>query len=246
MVDITRLKEFQREIAELAKKLSPEAHYEVIRDKYLDYIFKNPTADINELNRALTQAFDPEFAKWITKINYSYNESLEIINDLYSDLGFDIQRDMPVIKRLEKINTLRLGNYREATKKEIQKAVKTGIREKLSHKELTASISRISDKASAYGSVIAATQLKAYNRTAKNEKANIAGVFYYEYMGLIRETSRKFCKSMINTTLHIDEINKYTAAEVGPAFIEPCIIYCGGWNCRHDWEPDPTYKPKKM
>jgi hypothetical protein len=242
-VDINRLREFQKEIAELARKLSPEAYYEVIQDKILDYIFKHPTADISELNRALTQAFDPEFVKWLTQINRSYNDSLDLINDLYSDLGFDIQRDMPVIKRLEKINTLRLGNYRESTKKEIQKAVKTGIREKLSHKELTANISKISDKASAYGSVIAATQLKAYNRTAKHEKANIAGIFYYEYMGLLRETSRKFCKTMLGAVLHIDDINKITEAEVGPAYIAPCIIYCGGWNCRHDWEPDPTYKP---
>jgi hypothetical protein len=242
-IDVERLREFQRQIADLAVRLSPESHFDIVKSKVIDYLEKHPGVDQRDMEYVLKQAFNPEFAQWLKKIFESYNTSLDLVNELYSDLGVDVQRDFSKIRRIEEINRTQLGNYSEDSYKALRKAVRISIVDNLSAKESGALISSTSDKAAAYGQVIANTQLKAYNRTAKREKANLAGVVWYKYMGLLRERSRTFCRETLNEYHHIDEINGFTAAEVGKAFITPCIIYCGGWNCRHDWEPDPFYKP---
>ena len=226
---------------DIYKQLTPEAFIEVVKAKLINFIAKNPDVNSLELKREINNLFNPEFALWMRDVNKTFNIAVDLVNTAYPELGGDMRRELIKLERIEKISRLKLGDYSESTKKEIHSTIRKSISDKLTYKETVKQIELVNDKAAFYAKTIANTQLRAYSRAAKNEKANIGEVFYYEYVGAMRVKSRPFCQTMIGQTLHIDAIKKISRAEVGSAFISPCIIYCGGWNCGHDWEPDPFY-----
>ena len=92
------------------------------------------------------------------------------------------------------------------------------------------------------GEVIYATVVKAYNRHRKFQQALIADVNYFDYVGFERKDSRPFCLNLLKQAQkgkrwHITEIlQMYNGSNLS------VNIFCGGENCRHDWEPDPFYE----
>ena len=116
--------------------------------------------------------------------------------------------------------------------------MRTGIVDKLSLKDFSDKIKQVDDVVAGYSETIAKTQMKGYGRALKYEKANIGEVFYYEYVNPLHDNSRQFCIDHVGNTYHIDVINKM---QNGAKQLKPVIDYCGGWNCNHDWEPDPFY-----
>lgn len=243
-VDDRILREFRQAMKQIYKQLSPLEFLQVVKDKIVDYINRNPKADPVELKQAINEIFKPEMAKWMTDVNKTYNDVIDVVNSAYSGLAGDMRRELVKLQRIEKLNTLKFKTYSERTISHISTSLVTSFKDELTYQETVSLLEREKEIAAHEAHTIATTGMRGYARAAKNEKANLAEVFYYEYVGPLRLLSRDFCKTMIGKTLHITEINKLKESEVGPAFISPCIIFCGGWNCGHDWEPDPFFDIK--
>lgn len=241
-IDRKILNEFREQMRNILNQVDFSIFRQVYEDRLLDIIQKHPSINARDLLQYVDELMPPEFAKFNIDVFGKYNYVLDTVNELYQGMGVDVQRDFSMVKKIEQINQLRLGKYEEKAIEEVKRELRRGIKEKLSVRELSDRLKTVDDKVQFYSDTIAQTQLSGYARLAKNEKANLGGVFYYQYVGVLREKSRDFCIIMLNKTMHIKDINKLDAGTVGPAFISPCIVYCGGWNCTHDWEPDPFYE----
>ena len=237
-----RLQEFRREISGLQSQLSFEEFYRVIRAKILDSLSRDDARSFKDLTAAqqrqfIERLFRPGHEDYTKKIFRTFGDTLDVVNELYKDLGVDINRDFSKIRAIEKVNLANLGDYKDSTVKDIQTVIRKGLIEGENFKEITRRLQTLDEKVVGYAETIAKTQVKGYARIAKSEKARIAEVFLYEYTGIVRAVTRPFCNALIGTTHHIDRIHKMRNGNK-----EPVITYCGGWRCVHDWEPDPFAK----
>jgi len=239
MVDKQRAKKFREDMAALQRELKFGSRMAVIQDKLLDYLARTKIEPkyLRELINVIEPNFRPEFQKFINDTLKKYNNILDIVNDYYSDLGVDIQRDFSRIKAIEIITRARMGEYEQKAIREIARQLRKGLLDKKSYKKIAKDLAKVGEKVSFYSETIARTQVKAYGQAAVTEKANIAQVFAYEYIGIIRRNTRLFCRHTVGKTLHIDDIRRMRNGQ-----LEPVITYRGGWNCHHDWEPDPFVK----
>lgn len=241
-IDKSKLAAYNKGLKQSLSGLSFDEHYAVISSKLLDFIAKNPSADLSDIKAAVKKIFQPGLISYTNRVFNEYETIINLVNNVYADLGFELNRDLKKIRAIEKINSIKYGKYDKQAQRDIVKTIRIGIGEGLKSDELTERLIKVGGKVTTYADVITNTQLSAYGQVCKNEKANLAEVFYFEYVGIIYENSRAFCRGMIGTTMHISDINSITEAEVGSAFISPCIIYKGGWKCVHEWEPDPFYE----
>lgn len=85
--------------------------------------------------------------------------------------------------------------------------------------------------------VISLTLIKAVYRLKKFYQASIAGVKYFEHVGLSMTTDTKQCQQRMNKTYPLGKIEKMDAGGMGPAKIFGC-----GWTSNCYWEPDPFRK----
>lgn len=238
-IDRQRLALFNEEMAGLLEELTFESFYQLFQDKLFDYLsgLVNGTEvpGITELRKEVGRLFDPELAKHARNIFNHFEDTVNLVNSRYADLGTNIGRDLPRLQRVEALTQSYLGRYRKSTVAQIAKVVRKGLLDGNSIRQITRALKAGTDgKAQFYARTIAQTAVKGYGRAGKAEKANLAEVFYYEYVGIIRKNTRPFCRLMVGSTHHIDFIRVMRNGN-----LEPVITHCGGWNCHHDWEPDP-------
>jgi hypothetical protein len=78
------------------------------------------------------------------------------------------------------------------------------------------------------------------SRSIRNEASVIYGYNYFIYAGTEIDTTREFCKPLINNVYHRSDI-QYLPKDL-PYFQENYKFekHCGGWGCRHilKWIPD--------
>jgi hypothetical protein len=67
------------------------------------------------------------------------------------------------------------------------------------------------------------------------EKGNSAGLTSLLYVGSVMKNTRSFCLERVGQVYTIDEINSWDHEWSGKR--GPALIYRGGWNCRHTWQP---------
>lgn len=220
----------------LSRDLSAEEQAEVVRAKLMDFLSRSgltKTAAENirgfartlmaqEMESYVDQAFDRAF------------KVIDSVNRLYEDLGDDITRNFPAIYATEQAIAQSFGDYEEDVAIKIQNAVRKAVTSGQSIDDLETVISGLGERAAFYAEAIAKTQLRVVARVAKVEKARIAEVVYYQYVGNVRGVTRAFCRTMAGTTHHVDTIR-----ELRNGNKEPVLTNCGGWQCVHDWEPDP-------
>lgn len=242
MADRKRLKKFQERMAKLQKSVSFKQYKETVILKILDYARQNPNADLKALKKEITEIFGEPFGEFSDQLFSKYDDIIEVTNKLYTDIGEDITRDHNKIAAIEKVNSTRLGKYEKRWVTKLAKGTRRALVENVDHHELRTRIKRIGGSVSEYADVLASTQIKGYSREVKYQKATIGEVYWYEYMGNRRKTTRAFCRDKIGKHFHIDEIRKM---DNGPKQLKPVITYGGGWGCLQDWEPDPFYKPSK-
>ena len=236
------LKDFRAGMKDVYRKLSPDEFLQVVKDKLIDYVSRHPKSDPEELRQVIRNIFNPEMAKWMKDVNTTYNDVIDLVNEIYSGIAGDLRRELVKLQRIEKLNALKLGKYSDETAKHISRSLVDSYSNNLTFQETVFLIGKEDERARFYANTLATTGMRGYARAGKNEKANIAEIFYYEYVGPLRVMSRDFCIDMVGKTMHISDINNLSESEVGQAFISPCIIFAGGWNCGHDWEPDPFYE----
>ncbi len=237
-------REYQKEMLKLRKQVNSKEFYSIAEAKLGDYFSKNSAADLMEIKHIVHEILPPQFQHYADDLYKNYNKILDIVNEIYSGLGVDIQRDLPKIKQIEKVTQSYLGKFEPAAEKKLVTTIRTGLLDKLSVKELSAEISKAGDAVSAYSDIIAKTKIQGYGRVSKIEKARIAGVLFFDYVGLIRDTTRDFCLMMLQLS---KEGKRWTIAELdaldnGPKQLKPVSENGGGWGCHHDTEPDPFYE----
>ncbi len=235
-IDRQRYNEFRDDLQALFDELTVEERLRTFEAKLLDYLSRrdvDPTGALR-LRRVVRDLLGDELAKLYPEVVRAYSDTLEIVNLHYSDLGVDITRDWQTIRAIEQATAQELGRYQESTVRDIDQAVRQGIINEDGVRELAERIRPASRKAAFYAETIAKTQIKTVGRAAKAEKARLASVQMFEYVGIIRSTTRPFCRRMVGTTLNLNEIHQLRNGNK-----EPVLLHCGGWNCIHDWEPDP-------
>jgi len=237
-----RAREFAGNIQDLMNELQFGEFYETFRAKMFDVIAKREL-DVESLRsaiRKIKRIFDPEFAKYIDLVFSDYNEAVNLINQHYDDIGGDISRNFDKIQAIEKVNLSRLGDYSKAATREISKKVRKGILEGKTSGEIAKALADTDDKVKFFADTIARTQVKGYSNALKLEKSRLGEVFFMTYFGFVRSNSRVFCRALLeetDPTFHVNDISQMRNGQ-----IEPVRVYRGGYNCNHDWEPDPFFK----
>lgn len=243
-IDRKKLQEFQQGMRELLKSVGFKEHQEIMQAKIEMLISRNPEISQANLKKAIKNIFEPEYSQYVTKVFKGYNSTLDIINGVYSDLGIDIERNFTRLKHIEVICSGYMGKFSEGAQKKLVKAVREGLSEDLTAKQLADKLQELGGDVTGYADAISETHLKGYGRIAKIEKARIASVSYFDYVGSIIQHSRDFCidlltKSKAGKRWTVDEINMMNNGQVGK---EDVLTYAGGWRCHHDWEPDSSYE----
>lgn len=236
-----RVNQFNSDIRDLEAKLGFEEFYKIFRAKILDLMQRAEIGGetLTAFKRQINKVISPEFAGFTDRVTSAYGDALALVNSHYHDVGPDVTRNLSKIVRLEKVNQTRLGNYKEGTVREISKILRSGILEGKNSDAIAKDIDIIGGRVSSFANTIARTQLKGYGQTGVVEKARIGEVFFFEYIGIIRADTRKFCMELLNQTdptFHIQDIRQMRNAQIGNP-----ENYSGGFNCHHYWEPDPFF-----
>ena len=238
----SRYRRFRDDLKALQQGLSRKSYLVSLQSKLLDFIARaNPSPDdLLRIRQAVTTLVDDDFEPFAARVIASYNETLAIVNTHYADLGVDLTQDHSRIQAIERANRADLGRYRESTIRRISQATREALLAGETAREFARRIAPASNRARFYALTLAQTQTKVVARAAKAEKARIAEVHYFEYVGIIRDATRDFCRDLLigQSTYHIDAIHQMRNGNK-----EPVIENGGGWNCIHDWEPDPFYSP---
>lgn len=239
-IDRQRAEQFSKQLRDIINPLSFDEGYEVFKSKLLDLISRGEIQgeSLRDFINQIRSTFEPDFIKFVDRTERAYNDTLQLVNTHYNDLGIDIDRNMDRIRAIEEVNRTRLGKYKEEAVESISRTVRKGVLDGKNHLEIGDILSQQSDDAvKTYAQTLANTQVKGYGQVAKTEKARLGNVFYFEYVGIERDTTRTFCLELIrqsNPTFHIDDIRKMSNGH--GLNVE---YYRGGYRCFHDWEPDP-------
>ncbi len=220
----------------LQRSLAPAEFQRTLEARVLDMARRaRPGADAAYFRTQVAGIFGKDFEPYAEKMLTSVDSVLGIVNAEYDDIGASIERGSELIREVHTRNARQLGAYKESTVAGIAQAVSDH------YPDVDAIAQRIgglSSKAKAYAVVLARTQTRVVGRASKADKARIGGVFWFEYVGIIRDATREFCLDLVGTTHHIDAIKSMSNGQ-----LEPVLFNGGGWNCIHDWEPDPFYQP---
>lgn len=231
-----RYTQYVKEITGLIGDVGSQSFFQLLRDKILDYLSR-PRAksmSVNDLIREMTPLFDSEYQPFVKSVINSWHDSIDVVNDLYEDMGNKIPVDHSRLLALERLNNVDFGNYAESTLKAIAKKSQEVLARGGTLQELRDTIASIDSQAKHYADTLAKTQIKRHSRLAKNEKANLAEVFIYQWVGRIRSTTRPMCYACRGKHFHISQISMMRNGN-----LEPVLDNAGGWNCIHDLEPDP-------
>lgn len=98
------------------------------------------------------------------------------------------------LRSVETANRLQLGDYEDSVKESIRKTMTDGLTEGKSYGELVQDLKELGDKAARYAETLASTHLKRYSRSMKYQKTLISGTDIFMYAGVLRDTTRAFCR----------------------------------------------------
>lgn len=128
------------------------------------------------------------------------------------------------------MNSTKLGKYEDETCKAIARIIRKGGD---SWKDVAKNIEKLDGRARTYADTLARTLTKGYGREGVKIKADIAEVYWFQYVGILRPATRPFCYACVNQYFSAQEIRLSMNGHVGPV-----SRFAGGWNCHHDLEPD--------
>jgi hypothetical protein len=242
-----RYREWRREIDALKKAVPAEEFALRLAQKLIDWMDRNYyRIDDIDVKEQIKTLFGPEWHRYrLESVMSSYGAIIQTANGLYNDLGYGISRDTERMRRIEKVNDIQWGLYEKHHIADITGKVRQAINEGLNVKQLQKLLQdTASKKVKFYAQTLAQTQIKSYSRVTKAEKSLSADVLWSWYVGSYRENKiRNFCRYELEYAMSkprkISEIRGMRNYN-----LEPVLYHCGGWNCVHDWEPDPSYREK--
>jgi hypothetical protein len=239
-----RSEDYRKTLADLKRQLDFQELYETFRAKLIDMAASGRfTGDkMLEFIRQIEPLFDPEFKVYLGKIYKDYDRLVDAVNQYYKDIGTDVDRDLKKIQAIEKVILTQMGKYEETTVQAMARETRAAILAHETTSEFAARLAnKLDDKVVGYAHTIARSRLAGYGQALKNEKSSIGEVYYHEYVGRpIRPQSHLFCVHMFDQsdrTFHVSDIRQMKNGQ-----LEPVATYRAGYNCQHEWEPDPFYK----
>ena len=236
MADRGRFDEFIQELSRVRNDISDQEMVERFEAKIVDMIEKEQltTDDIEVLRREVRFEFRNNI-QLVQQLEASYDEMNSFISEMYEDVGPPANREWARLKTVESINASQLGNFESDIVSQIIRAIDGEDLQRLDVDAVRRKIRRIGSKAGDFATTLANTHVKRYARTVKRQKALRGGIDFYEYLGVLRDTTRNWCRAHIFKTFHISVI-----LQLENGMLEPPIENSGGWNCIHDFEPDPA------
>ena len=235
-VDRARLNEYLEELGRYLDAVDPRSARRALRGALLD-LLASDAVDVGapgELEAAVRRLLGPEYARLVDDVKAQYDALVALQNELYADLGLTLTRDALRIRAVEEAVAAEIGAYAEDTVREVARRVRKGIVEGDDVRALAKRLGGLTRKVDAHRETLAKSQLVRYARTLKVEQAAQAGVEYFEYAGFVLPGTRPFCAAHVGRVVHVDNVSRMRNGNR-----EPVLTNCGGWNCRHVWEPDP-------
>jgi hypothetical protein len=237
-----RYKNYNALVEDLQKELEFDELAQIIEAKIFEYLVKS-SPDLNDLTerdlcKQIQPLFNPEYYKYIAKMDTNIVEVINAVNHYYDDLGPEVNLETDRIKATEKALKSRIGKYSERAVEYYAKTIRTAVDRERTLSEIRRQLKEAGGKVAFYADTLARTGIKGMSRTGKADKSRLGEIYWMEYVGIIRAETRSFCLAMIGQTRHLNVIRQMRNGQ-----IEPVINYCGGFNCHHDWEPDPFYTP---
>ena len=186
----------------------------------------------------------------------TFEERLDTMNNLMKRLDLDegVIRDFRSLPEIDKhIRSVaeRVGDAMP----EVSRAVETKIVEfrndlsagsKVKFEALTNTLVSRAGVLPEYSRTIANTELGAIDSIGRDMQADRAGITDLRYSGVLDELARPFCDKWLGE-VRSREYWKALQNDTGP---QPCLVYRGGYNCRHrlmpwreEWEnPAPEFQ----
>lgn len=236
-IDRPRYDRWRDDLAAIVDRLPATELAATIKAKVIDLVRREAARDdlsLREIRQLVDQLLGDDLAGYGRAIVDTYERIVELTNEHYDDLGLDVARDFDRIRAVEAANSIDIGKYSSATKDRVAREVRAALATGETVEELIERIRPIDQKTEFYARTLGQTLIKRHGRALKNEKARRAEVDTFEYVGVVRPTTREFCRRHAGRTYALD-----TILGLSNGNLEPVIENCGGWNCVHDWEPDP-------
>lgn len=235
---MSKVEEYRKAIADLVKANRSGQVGDVISSRVIDWLSRNQSADIDTVKRELELLFGKEMKPYIARSLAKFKSLHDDVNDIYSQLGVKLEFEADKLLGLRAVSQIRYGQYSEAQLRILKRDITKGLTDNVGLAELKKRVKAAGGRVSFYGDTVAGTQYSGYGQAMKNEKANIAGIGEFEYVGNLRVTSRPFCQKHLGKIYTKEQIMALdNDPDLGTAGIRPVLIYKGGWNCAHDWEP---------
>lgn len=130
-----------------------------------------------------------------------------------------------------------IPKYSESDISLVKKAIRGDILRNKTHLDIQKIIKETTGLHSNESQLLAKTYSAAYGRIQHLQKAYLGDVKWFEYVGIIKDDTYKFCLKHLNKHHEINEI-----LSMKNGIIEPVIIFGGGFGCNHFWEADPFYE----
>lgn len=235
---MSNLDEYRALLKRLSKTNTFDSYQEIINNRIIDYVSKNPGVDGLELSREITSIFGERYNIYVEKAFANIETLNTTVNAIYTEMGTSLPRSLDKLQSLEGLNRIRYGNYKQKTISALNKTINRGLYDGLSVADLKKEVAKVGKKISFYADTITDTQYSAYGQTMKNFKSDLAGVEEFEYVGPVHQNTRPFCLKHLGITYTKSDIIALDGdPDLGSAGIKPVMVYKGGWNCYHDWEP---------
>lgn len=236
--DEERYNRWRDELENLLNDLSPTERLKSLEARIFDFLAKRDIDPENapRIRRLLAGAVDEELQPVIEEVFSKYEDTIGLANQLYADeLGVDVSRDWDRIRAIETATAQEWGSYKDKTIQNLTDTVRKGLVANDTTEQLQERIQQeATGKAERYAKTIADTQVSTYSRALKVEQARKGGVTHFEYVGVVRNVTRPFCRAHAGTIHTLSQIQ-----ELRNGNREPPLINAGGWRCVHSWEPDP-------
>lgn len=235
-VDRQRVEEYSAELDAYLAGLRTDQAARALRAKLLDLLASGQIerTSLGELAREVGRALGPAMEGVVREVERLYDDLVALTNERYADLGLDLRRDATRIRALEATTRAEIGRYAEDTRREVARRVQRALAEGRTVAELERALRGITRKVDEHARVLAESQALRYARVLRYEKALQAEVTHFEYVGLVTSGTRPFCRAMAGVTAELATIGL-----LRNAVREPVVENCGGWRCKHLWEPDP-------
>lgn len=199
-----------------------------------------------KMHTAMSVQFEELYGREITRHVRGYEDVANWVLDNFNDLDVaadftDIDRTM--IQQLTQQNVIEFTTLGNQARDRIAQSMYNSIAAQAPREELVNMISaaltgKLSTRGrplSQYAELYANDAIMNFYNSVHLEKGRQLGMNWFLYTGTIMANTRDFCRKRVGKVYSEAQINSWTHNWSGKR--GNALIYRGGWNCRHHWQP---------